>query len=257
MLCFNVNFLSKIVGKIDKMFEGYNGWMLGSGFAGLALIIAGSLVDNTLSQTIGGALFGAAVGGFVSLLDANRIWKFAINQIKETIGSEFRGEESKAEKYRKIWYLYYVSKMNGKHVWRLHVLDFSMPIALGELRASVKVKGTMDDVHIYNYVAAFRDSRLIMFAKEDESDEPCAVYIFPYMGEAYQAINLGIAILRTWDMTNSVSPAIITEYPIKGLDNEKVDKDNVIQDPNLIKELNSLWEKRFREINELFPLPRV
>ena len=162
--------------------EGHTGWMIGTGAAGIALLASGLVADNNCLQVIGGALFGAALGAFISLLDASKTWNLVIRHLNESLRSEFRGEERKAETYRKIWHLYYVSKMHKETIWRHVVLDFSGPTATGELRTDARLKGTLGEEHIYSYHGAFRDCRLVLFAKEKGSDEPCTVYVFSIYG---------------------------------------------------------------------------
>jgi hypothetical protein len=235
-----------------KFIKGRFGWMLGTGLLGLVLVFFPKINNSDYLNSIGSALFGASLGAFISLLDAEDTWNEVILHLSSSLKSEFRGDENKASKYRRKWNLYYVTKMKGEIIWKYDKIDFSILSGTGELYSENHCNGIFNEMHNYKLRGAFRDSRLILFAKEDNSDEPISIYTFPFMGESYAEIQGGIVFLRTWDREDGIFPAIMSQNKIMNHDIT-----GTVQNQEVILKLNQIWNEIFRDCQLILELPSI
>ena len=223
-----------------------NIWFLaGLVVTGIGLISAGSLVNDVISTSIGGALLGASISAALAEKESIKM----LDIIKKSLESDFKTPEKILNRYRKKWHAYHVTEVEGKKIWYHYVLDFSA----SPLTNTLYCKSTRKDVisndgDAYIVTAGFRDQRGIMFGKAVNSDEPTTVTVFPSMGEAYYKYHCGIRILRTYSGSDYVSPVIIGESPVEG-----VKKIGVIECEELTTILDKLWTKQFHKLNTVLP----
>ena len=130
------------------------------------------------------------------------------------------------------------------------MLDFRSSQVLGALSCVIEAPDKDGDIMRYLVTGAFRDQRLILFWKAEDSDEPCKVDVFPFMGESLHNIQYGVSCLRTWDGTESLSAVIMSRRPIPNTDGAER-----ITDKDVAKSLSNKWTTEFKRLLSLFPMP--
>ena len=161
-------------------------------------------------------------------------------------------DENRIKRFRKRWYGYYQTKVDGKYEWRHINWDLHERRAIGVLSGKETTYDQNGSPRGYDLEGGLRDSRIVMFTKAIESDEPCGVIVMPFMAEAFHSVNCGVQFHRTWDGNNSVSPIIISPDPIK-----EVEEVGPIKDSKKIQFLRQLWESKFEKLNEVLPNVKI
>lgn len=229
------------------------GWqitLIVTAILGVCVVALGYFAELPFLTPIGGALFGSCFGSLIGRI-ANRELS---EDIKETVASavksDFVSEENKIAGLRNHpWHLYHVTKRAGKFVWAHTVIDFGKFHVPGRLFAETFLLNKAGKRIDYTFEAGVRDSRLVLINKARASQEPCGVYIFPFVGLEFDDCHFGLLMHQTWDNTNSVSPTFIARNAVEGI----VEEGPVSDEQS--KTLDQLWEKNATNEGDL--LPRV
>ncbi len=226
----------------QRLMRGYGGLFTGLMLSGIALIGLGMKIEQGIISAIGGAIFGTSFGHIISNLRGQDFLNEVKHILQYSLDANFTSDESKLESYRKMFYHYHITEIDGKYVWRFAIIDFTSFAGIGRLGTVIDVKDMAGKNHKYKITGGVRDNRFIMFEKASVGNEPCLVELFPFMGKAYHRHHCGILILESWDGTNLISPCIMSNTPIENWDIEG----NV--DDEVGKKLDNIWSHCFSQI---------
>ena len=223
----------------------------GLSIAGLGLICSAAVTPDPfwkiITSAVGGTFFGTAFSGMFSVLSDRSFKKSITSIIAESVNAELRSEEKEILVFRKRYYHYNLTQMDGQHHWRLAIYDFRNSLRTGFLECSKFWRSKCGDKEVYVIKGAIRDSRLIFFIKAKDGKEKTAVEVFPFANDTYQKAHFGFWVMTTWDGNDALMPTIISEKPLH----------NANQVGNVPKEqsskFNQTWEKGISRLNPVFP----
>jgi hypothetical protein len=217
-------------------------FLVGLAVAGIGLIVAGAARSNVILTSVGGSMFGTAIGSLMSV-SSNQI---VFDAIRKSLGADFRSDELRLFSFRIKWHSYHVTRKGGKFVWHHSELNFKKTISPGVLYCETLQTDKEGVEKKYVVTAGLRDARLIMFSRGEETDESTMIVVYPFAGHNFGSRHCGLRIHTTWDKTDSVSRAILSKAPINGW--TKVG--DVSED--VAKELDKIWESEFEQHNHIF-----
>jgi len=201
--------------QLKEMLSGYKGVFLGLSIAGATLVALGYIIDVSVLSSIGGALFGASLGVFIGRLSTADLTEDLKRLVREGVIDSFVSDEEQLSSYRKNWYLYHLTRMDGKWLWRHTCIDFSKSQTPGRLTSETYLLNQDDEPKYYTVEAGIRDERFILFLRDKATEEPPLIYVFPWAGSGVQPYNLGIVVLQTWDRTDAISRTFICSKPLE------------------------------------------
>ena len=79
--------------------------------------------------------------------------------------------------------------------------------------------------------------------------EPAITEIYPLMGKEYIKQHCGLTFVESYAGRQLLSPCIITEKPIK-----EIEEIGTVVDKDVSEELSRIWRRSFSELNTLLPL---
>jgi hypothetical protein len=217
---------------------------------------------TAIFSSLGGMAFGASMSAVFAKFATSNLENKIINVIKESYAQELELDEEKIEKYRKILYMYHITKIDN-FVWRETVLDFSDSRAVGKLSVPTlivpfKRENSSEVTLKYSckgYIKA--DKRRFILCctpqKEDDEVEPSSIYIFPEFGNRLQVIKVGIAIMRTCVDTNIITKCILSEERLvdSTYNGSSTNCANTVLNQKDVNRLNELWEQQLPAYDNL------
>jgi hypothetical protein len=157
--------------------------------------------------------------------------------VHESLSPGFTTDDAIIARFRVKWRLYHVTRMDGRFVWRHTIVDFQKTKIPGRLIAEARVLNKTGGPAVYRVEGGVRDARLVKFHRDEDSDEPSAVYVFPFAGDKSEGNSFGICFHKTWDTTHhSISPALLSREPIFGVRAEGTVPEDIGRD------LDTLWQ---------------
>jgi len=229
----------------------------------LGMALAGWAAHNSddkkeMLNALGGSLVGAGLAGMLTgaklfnldehIADDLRLRNDTLTTLlRECLEPGFRSQEQSIAQFRRVLYHYYVSRQDGKYIWRLGVVDFSASLGIGRLIARAHYP-TIDGVErFYRCEALVIDERFVMTVRDIVGDESADICVFPFMTKANDQHRCGLGFLETLDHRDIAAPQILSYRPIKGWTNPGT----IHNRPDVVRELNERWSVGFRSLNDL------
>ena len=218
---------------------------------GVLFVVAGYFIPETklvsiLFTSIGGAIVGAAISAGVGYILTRDIENDIKQIVREGYENSLDLDENIVSKHRKTYYLYHVTSIDGKFVWRCAVLDFCQATAFGKLVTSaIATKDGLSYNYYYKGHIKMNGGRLVLCSTRD--NEPPGIYVFPEFGDDLQQYSSGIASIHTWDGYNSMSQCVISVSALNDGD-EKQSKNTVVTiNEKHFENMNSKWKSALRQ----------
>ena len=225
------------------------GSLPGLGIVGLVLLFFGARTGSPFCTSIGGALIGTSLGAFVGWLAEKGLSEDIKQTVREFLAPGFTTDHEISARFQVKWHMYHVTRMDGRFVWRYAIIDFQKTKIPGRLIAEERVSNKTGGRAVYRVEGGVRDARLVTFHKDKDSDEPSAVFVFPFAGDKSEGKSFGISFHKTFDIADySISPAFFSREPLCNVHAEGT----VPEDTG--RELDTLWQKMAQEGgNHLLP----
>lgn len=186
------------------------------GFLSKDSTLFGSAVNSEILSVLGATLFGAS---FLSIVDL-----FMGNEISDIRKYLFKKEkfESAPDHFNIIagrWFVYYLTKKDGRIVWRLTVNDLSVDTAHNTIAGVSTVQASKKDKtpeRKYLIEAGLRGETMIVINKAPNGSESDAVEMIYGVAKTYSSCFIGVQILETWDGENALTYSIYARAPLVG-----------------------------------------
>jgi hypothetical protein len=235
------------------------GVLLVLGLALAALAVALDLQQRSLTPVervlvgILAASGGAVTGAAASRLIDHGVETSVLERIREilevTMRSRFVSDDSNLKHFRRRWYQYQLTSINGLPTWRQNVYNFARRDSVGTLAARITEvwPDNSKRVSTFRIEGGVRGKRLIIVDELDVDEfEPPGVEVYP-LTSSRQSEYFGMKFLQTWDGKEAVTMTILSTRAL-------VRSAERTLSPNHGRELQELWHRYFRgSITSLIP----
>ena len=228
-------------------------------FLGGICLVVGFFVQepklvSTLFNSIGGAIAGAAMSAGVGYVLTRDIESEIKQIVKEGYENSLELDEKIISDYRKKYYLYHVTSIDGNFVWRLAILDFKESTAFGKLiTKATTIQDGLKFQYSYKGHIKTNDKRLILCSTR--ANEPSGIYVFPEFGDDRQTLSSGIACIHTWDSHNSFSQCVLSANPLNDDDEKQAANTVTTMDEKYFKSMNTHWKNNLKSrLYHILPL---
>ncbi|AFY71780.1 hypothetical protein Pse7367_3545 [Thalassoporum mexicanum PCC 7367] len=221
--------------------------------AGIAFILAGQNTGNQIYSAIGGAVFGASIGGIVARTDANETYESILELIKNSVESRLLSDtnEKNIQILRRKWHCYWVTKIDGEIVWKYGTVDFSNTLTPGKLHSKLQTYDKNNEPGEYLMQGVIYNDRTIFLGNSSYSTESCSFEIYPSMARSPKGSrHFGIGLYTSWDGRDGLFPVIMSPNMLTF---SCIESHDIPQPGKTVSELyaqalDEIWRKGFSHI---------
>ena len=236
--------------KWTRVLRGYVGLLVGLALTGLVAVGWGVQIDSVFLTSVGGAVFGAALGVVVAELNS----RSALADVRALVAigqePELASREADIGPYRQVWHHYHRTMIDGELVWRYRQYDLRESRFPGRLITEVVARDDHGNEFPYDVRAAVRGQRFVMFETARSGSEPVVVEVYPSMGLDFMGAHSGIGVIQAWSGDNLLTACIMSKHRVIDWETEG----NVATTMN--DALNAAWRRGFHQMNALPAFPR-
>lgn len=188
------------------------------------------------------AVGGGVIGASLNTLIVRKFEWDVLSAVREVVANSlsatFLTEDRELSGYRKLWHNYHVTQVGEKFCWWYETCSFAQDSAVGSLTQDVVLCDSLGNRHGYLAEVGIRGNRLIRILTRKDSTECATIEVFP-MPRGFHDRHAGIVVLETWDSTQIVSKAIMSEHPlVRGIPEGRVNDEHA-------ETLDKAWRERF------------
>jgi hypothetical protein len=213
---------------------------------GLCLAIGMSIPQyGIVVLGIGGAILGAALSNFLTIVNRQDFYSVIYSLLKESLHSQLLSEEDAVSQYASMQtlYQYHLTRTidHPEGIWALTFYDFSRcgaPNVLEGEATMPRSEGT--EQYKYKVEAGVRKNRLLVIATPRSGSEHPWVEIYPNGGNFYASRWVGIMVSQHYLHQDHVSACILSTLPLIS-HNEP----GFIRSTEDEQTLNNLWNSEF------------
>jgi len=201
------------------------------GFTGVVITLASGFVQvdpiKLFLAGVGGAILGASITGYLLLVKSLDLTELVFETMSSRQRASNADEDKLTSTFRKRYYHYHATVVDGNRCWILAILDFSQAFVPGGLRCQTSFAASARHPMDYVIHGTILGKSLVLSDYIDIGPRCTHVEIFPFSGESFAETAHGFLFHDNWDGQPQVSPALLAEHPLEGITQlGQVDEEN-------------------------------